>query len=213
MVLDGFGWSINGYGWFLLKENPMKIDWDAWYSWMVLDGKIHLWFWMVLDGPSMVMDGFCWRKIRWKLIGMHDIAEWFWMGKSIYGFGWSINGYGWFLLKENPMKIDWDAWYSWMVLDGKIHLWFWMVLDGPSMVMDGFCWRKILWKLIGMHDIAEWFWMGKSIYGFGWFLLKDNPIWNYGFWMRYLLMVYPRFIKENQWLWTLDGPSMVLDGL
>ena len=47
---------------------------------------------------------------------MHDIAEWFWMGKSIYGFGWfwmvfgwSINGYGWFLLKENPMKIDWDA--------------------------------------------------------------------------------------------------------
>ena len=41
---------------------------------MVLDGKIHLWFWMVLDG-----------------------------------FGWSINGYGWFLLKENPMKIDWDA--------------------------------------------------------------------------------------------------------
>jgi len=32
---------------------------------------------------------------------------WFWM--VLDGFGWSINGYGWFLLKENPMNIDWDA--------------------------------------------------------------------------------------------------------
>ena len=49
-----------------------------------------------------------------------------------------------------------------------------------------------------MHDIAEWFWMGKSIYGFGWFLLKDNPEW---FWMG-------KSIYGFGWFWmVLDGPS------
>ena len=71
MVLDGFGWSINGYGWFLLKENPMNIDWDAWYSWMVLDGKIHLWFWMVfVEGQSYLKLFFGWDIYWWFIQGL-----------------------------------------------------------------------------------------------------------------------------------------------